>query len=81
MNIDEMKNKTTLPTLPTNVVGLNVDLKQTLAVTHGTILPPNIQGLVRMLIFSGSKETVVMIADTPLDLRSEIHYKHQHFSK
>lgn len=71
----------TLPTLPTNVMGLNVDLKQTLAVTHGTILPPNIQGLVRMLIFSGSKETVVVTTDTPLDLRSEMLYKHHNFSK
>lgn len=80
MNVDEIQN-TTLPTLPTNVMGLNVDLKQTLAVTHGTILPPNIQGLVRMLIFSGLKETVVVTADTPLDLRSEILYKHHNLSK
>lgn len=62
-------HETTLPTLPTNVVGLNVDLKQTLAVTHGTILPPNMQVLLRMLIFSGLKETVVVITATSLDLR------------
>lgn len=70
----------TLPTLPANTVGLIFDLKQTLAVKHDTILPPNVQGLLRMLIFSGLKETVVATTATSLDLRSQKLYEHHSFT-